>query len=270
MHLTAKLEFGREPLDVESRHELWQRLRSRYADVAAACLMPEHLHALAPTKDPSRERARLAYVLGAAFRGQGPELWRRIPEPTVIRDRQHLYRQIRYVHLNPTRAGLVGDPLEWPWSTHRGVVGAEVDPWVTADSLARRLGEQRVGFEQRFHEHVSGDPSAAVGSTPFPVPAPARIVAAEPLAAIRRAALAATPWSLESERRRTLVVLAVHQGWSDPEAIAELCGISQRSVRRLRASDPPHPAALLCLGDTRLQRGARPLRPLGSQRPGAL
>lgn len=260
VHLTARLEFGREPLSVEARHELWRRLRDRWPDAAAASLLPEHLHMLAPTNDPARERARLARVLGAAFRGQGPAVWRRIPEPTRIQDRAHLKRQIRYVHLNPTRARLVGDPLEWPWSTHRGVVGAEVDPWVTADSLARRLGEQRVGFEERFHAHVSGDPSAAVGGTPFPIPAPPRVVAAEPLAVIVRAALAATPWSRESERLRNIVVLAHHQGWSDTEAIAEACGVTPRTVRRLRDTPPPSAAVLLCLGDFRLQRGSRPLQ----------
>lgn len=45
----------------------------------------------------------------------------------------YLLELIRYIHLNLLRAGLVGEPLEYPWSGHRAYVGAEVLPWLTTE-----------------------------------------------------------------------------------------------------------------------------------------
>ena len=242
--------------------------------------MPNHLHLLLDATDPERERTRLAHVLGSVFRGEGRGTWKPMPPPERITQGLHLWRQIRYVHLNPCRAELVKDPLEWPWSTHRGVVGAEVDPWVSARDLAAALGEQTHGFRERLHAYVSGDPSVQVAGTPFPTLAPARRIAAVPLDVVRRAALAATPWSRGSERLRAIVVLAQHQGWFDANVVAEACGVTPQAVRHLRRGGEPTAPALLCLGDARLQLGARSLRlrlrakpilPFGSPRePNAL
>ena len=35
----------------------------------------------------------------------------------------HLLRLVRYIHLNPLRAGLVADPADYPWSGHRAYLG---------------------------------------------------------------------------------------------------------------------------------------------------
>jgi hypothetical protein len=50
------------------------------------------------------------------------------------------HRQVRYVHLNPCRDRFANDPLVPVWSTHRGAIGGEVDPWVSAERLSRALG----------------------------------------------------------------------------------------------------------------------------------
>lgn len=39
--------------------------------------------------------------------------------PEIVREK------IRYCHLNPVRAGLVGDPGEWPWSSYNSYFGTE-------------------------------------------------------------------------------------------------------------------------------------------------
>ncbi len=36
---------------------------------------------------------------------------------------RYLLALVRYVHLNPLRAGLVADPADWPWSGHRAYLG---------------------------------------------------------------------------------------------------------------------------------------------------
>jgi len=46
---------------------------------------------------------------------------------------EYLLELIRYVHLNPVRAGIVPVPEEHPWSGHHAYLGAITLPWLTTD-----------------------------------------------------------------------------------------------------------------------------------------
>ena len=48
---------------------------------------------------------------------------------TKIRDAAHLAQAIRYVEQNPTKAKLVLDPREWPWSSARRRDEYDRLPW---------------------------------------------------------------------------------------------------------------------------------------------
>lgn len=181
---------------------------------------------------------------------------------------------VRYAHVNPCRHGATDDPLRWLWSTHRDVVGAVADPWVSADRLAAALGARRRGFEADFHAFVSMDRQCP--GTPFPEAARACTLPAEPLARIARAVLQSTrsePAALHragSDERAVFVQLARRQGWRITPPLADVCRCSRRTIERI-ASLPPAPglaAAALCLGDDRLLSGpivaGRDAFPLGS------
>ena len=43
-------------------------------------------------------------------------------------DEQHFLAAMRYVELNPVRAGLAGMPAEWPWSSARAHLTGQADP----------------------------------------------------------------------------------------------------------------------------------------------
>jgi hypothetical protein len=45
----------------------------------------------------------------------------------------YLLELVRYIHLNPVRAGMVEDPAEYPWSGHRGYLGMELLTWMSTD-----------------------------------------------------------------------------------------------------------------------------------------
>lgn len=173
---------------------------------------------------------------------------------------------MRYVHLNPCRAGLASDPLSWPWSTHRGLIGAELDPWVTTEALAGALGRPARGLGEWLHGYISGDSTVAVEGTELPAPARPTNLPGALLSTVRAAALSATPWSPPWRRRQLVVELARHQGWTDAELIARAAGFCARSARRCCAADRDRVAeraAALCLGDPRLLIPEPWLRPLG-------
>jgi len=45
----------------------------------------------------------------------------------------YLLELVRYIHLNPVRAGMVERPEDFHWSGHRAYLGAEVLPWLTSE-----------------------------------------------------------------------------------------------------------------------------------------
>ena len=239
--------------DPTNAEPLWRSLRRAFPDALAACLMPNHLHLLDETSDPRRDRERLVRVAAASTRRIGARrLWEPAPSPEPIAP-DKLLRQIRYLHLNPPRAGLVDDPLAYRCSTHRGVVGAEHEPWVPAQRIARLTGRPVCGLAESFHDYVSSDPSVSPSGSPFPERAPTRPFAVVPLAAIIAAAHSAAFWCPRSVERHATVLLGVDQGW--PVArIADALGIDPRSVRRFaqRANPALLDSARLCLGDPRL------------------
>jgi hypothetical protein len=257
-HLTAHAFIGQRPLaDTTTARWLWSQLRCAFPSALSACLMPNHVHLLVDVRDVAAARLRLAKVLGAASRiARTERTWITAP-PAPVRDQKQLARQVRYLHLNPSRAKLATDPLEWAFSTHRGAVGAEVDPWVDAERLARALGVARDGFEFWLHRYVSGDPSVAPNSTPFPVPAPRAPIPAVPISDIVLAAAAATPWSPRRTRQRVIVLLARHQGWRGFALLARAAKTSKATAWRYAQFEDPallRPATF-CLADARLRAG---------------
>ncbi len=170
IHTVAHARAAQRPLsDPDACWALWRRLRREFPDVLAACLMPDHLHMLLQSLARDEARRRLGRQLGAFSRERsaGPQ-WQPVPQPTRVLGDDKVERQIRYIHLNPDRAGLVTDPMSWLWSTHRDVIGARVDPWVGADKLAAALGRPDPDFTTWFHRYVSSDPTVAVSGTPLP------------------------------------------------------------------------------------------------------
>jgi hypothetical protein len=264
-HLTAHL-VGPEVLTLEQAAYVWAALRRGFPDALAAVLLPDHLHAIPETDAVGVGRQRLAAVLSGVTRHWRCDRrdraleWRLAPSRALASIRDHLARDVRYLALNPCRAGLVRDPLEWLWSTHRDVVGAVADPWVTAERLAPALGRAVPGFVRAHHAFVSADHSVRVDGTPLPRPAVPTGWGASGLERICAAALAATrarapDLGRRSEARRLLVRLAYRHGCGRPQLLALLCHTSRKAVSALREASLGRgvlEAAELCLGDERL------------------
>ncbi len=263
IHITAKMAGGAPDLTRDDTGMwLWTRLREAFPRAISCTLMPTHPHLLHASVDPDADRRRMARLLGQlgrhfGVRGQASE----VPEPDIIRGGEVLARQVRYIVLNPCRDGLVGCPLAWQWSTHRDVVGAAADPWVSAERLAAALRVSPHGFAQRHHHYVSADGKTDVGGTAFPtaaVPTSAPYFGLGTLAASVGAALRVPASAVRrgGMPRALFIALAFDQGWAHPERLAEVCGCSAKTVRRHAAAVDAAAlqAARLCLGDARLRR----------------
>jgi putative transposase len=109
-------------------------------DVLAWCLMPNHVHLLLIPPEPGSLRAALAEVhrrysrhinLREDWRGY---LWqgRFASCPT---DEAHTIAAARYVELNPVRAQLVAQPIDWPWSSARAHLTGRDDGLTKIEAL---------------------------------------------------------------------------------------------------------------------------------------
>jgi REP element-mobilizing transposase RayT len=92
--------------------------------ILAYCLMGNHFHfAIRVGNIPlSRIMHRLLTAHAVAFNGrhdrQGHLFQARYKSVLCLDDR-YLIALIRYIHMNPVRAGLVSRPDLWPWSSHQ-------------------------------------------------------------------------------------------------------------------------------------------------------
>jgi hypothetical protein len=269
IHLTARTRFEFAPFDdPEIARWFWRRLRSAFPRALAATLMPNHFH-LVTDDDLETARIRTSKILGSMAREHGlaGRAWEPVPQPSMIPNREKLLRDLRYLALNPCRAKLCRDPLEWPWSTYRGVVGALADPWVSSERLSEALGDRSREFARGYHRYITSDPSVSVSGSPFPRAAPPTAVTWVPLESIALAAAAATESPLASVRTRgaarsAFIWLALHQGWNDFALLGERANVGYEAARvSARTPDPRVvAAAALCLGDTRLTRALEPAR----------
>ena len=107
-------------------------------DIWTYCLMPNHVHMIVvPHYDDSLAKffgpvhSQYAARVNAAHEWQG-HMWQQRFYSTVM-DEQHTLAAMRYVELNPVRAGLCASPDEWRWSSVCANLGLDSDELVSTD-----------------------------------------------------------------------------------------------------------------------------------------
>jgi putative transposase len=127
-------------------YRLYLRLLAEHAAAAAVevwgwVLMPNHVHLILVPTDADGIRRALApvhrrYAGHVHLReGRSGHFWQG-RFGCVAMDEPHLAAALRYVALNPVRAGLVGQAVDWPWSSiHAHLDGA--DDGVTSTAPVR-------------------------------------------------------------------------------------------------------------------------------------
>ena len=120
-------------------------------EVWAYCLMPNHVHVIATPAEPEG----LARAVGTthvrytrlinAREGWTGYLWQG-RFASFPMDETYLRQCVRYVGLNPVRAGLVARAVDWPWSSVRAHLGGRAEPLLTSGPVKVLLGDESSGF----------------------------------------------------------------------------------------------------------------------------
>jgi REP element-mobilizing transposase RayT len=105
------------------------RAKRRYGwKVHAYCLMSNHYHLLTETPEPNIAagmqwlNSTYAHRFNEKYERIGHLFQRRYADGIILTD-EHLREVIRYIPLNPVRAGLCKRPEDWPWSSCRATLG---------------------------------------------------------------------------------------------------------------------------------------------------
>ena len=161
-HVALSLPETRLFDDVVEARALWLATTRSFPDLIALCLMPDHIHLLHPRYVPHRvSRLMSGYARWRNHHRRTPgSVWAPQRPVEEVAEGDHRRRMVRYIHLNPCRRKpLVGDPLAWPFSTHRDALGLARDPVIP-----------RVASPRRFHRFVSSDSWVDPAGTPLPHP----------------------------------------------------------------------------------------------------
>jgi putative transposase len=154
--------------DYEAYLERVARYRERYGvTLYAYCLMPNHIHLLLQTSDAplakfmqglqqsyTQRFNRVHGAVGHLFQGR----YRAI----ICETDEYLITLVRYIHLNPVRAGLVDHPELYVYSGHRVYLNGDgtelIDPGPVLRMLGGRAAYQRfvlggigAGHEERYY-----------------------------------------------------------------------------------------------------------------------
>jgi putative transposase len=134
-------------------------------EVHAYVLMTNHVHLLLT---PHREKAigKIMQLVGRYYvpyynrrYGRTGTLWEGRYRATLIDTERYLLTCMRYIELNPVRAGMAASPSEYAWSSYHHNALGEQDGLVTSHKEYRRLGEteaeRRAAYRSLFGVSVS-------------------------------------------------------------------------------------------------------------------
>ena len=150
-HVTQRGNRRGQTFFEDGDYELYRDLlseaaRKSGAEIWSYCLMPNHVHIIIVPKDEDGLRATFADAhrrytgyINARMRVTG-HLWQG-RFGSVVMDEAHLAAAVRYVCLNPVRAGLVKFAQDWKWSSARALIDGKDDELVTVQPVLGRYGD---------------------------------------------------------------------------------------------------------------------------------
>ncbi|MFH1724389.1 MAG: transposase [Elusimicrobiota bacterium] len=227
-HVMARGNDGqrifRDAADRRSLLETIAAVKGRFPfRLYAYYLMSNHIHLLmevgAAPLSYTMQRVLTSYVhafnvrhkrIGHLFQG-------RFKSVACSRD-SRLLELLRYIHLNPVRAGMVQDPADWPWSGHREYLGEDPRGLIDWGLPLGIFAPETAAAQECYRRFVlEGLAQVAAPKEPTPPPAPPpdnRL--------LRRAAFRQTPLLSLAERycRDKRVGVAALRGPSRRRAVS--------------------------------------------------
>lgn len=153
--------------DDDDRHSFLDRLRNLLAETGTECfawaLIPNHLHLLLRPRQIELSRFMRRLLTGYAVNfnrrhKRAGHLFQNRYKSILCEEDVYLLELVRYIHLNPLRAGLVPD-LEaldsYPWCGHAELLGKRPSTGLTCDSVLELFGDKLKTARHAYHQFLA-------------------------------------------------------------------------------------------------------------------
>tara|TARA_R110002074_G_C12401303_1_gene654175 strand:- start:166 stop:861 length:696 start_codon:yes stop_codon:yes gene_type:complete len=127
----------------------------------AWCLMTNHIHIIAEPAEDAMSLSKLmkrvngrqsAYV--NKLEGRSGSLWEGRYKASPIQKDEYLLACVRYVELNPIKAGMVKVLKNYPWSSYRERAGLRSRDMLDLDSSYQSLGHTEKDRRHHYHQYL--------------------------------------------------------------------------------------------------------------------
>jgi REP element-mobilizing transposase RayT len=151
---------------------LMEALKKHDASLLAHCLMGNHFHLLIAISTTPLSvimhdlLTRYALYFNSRHARVG-HLFQGRYHADLCRSEKSLVERAAYTHLNPVRAGLVGDPARWVWSGHDELATGEAR-YVDLSRLLALTGLEPAEFKRAYQERVAQLMAAEKGTPQRP------------------------------------------------------------------------------------------------------
>jgi putative transposase len=157
-------------LDSDDRDDFVRRLSTLVTEcnisLMAWALMPNHIHLLSRTGPVplGKFMQRLLTGYAGSFNRRYDRvghLFQNRFKSILVQEEVYLLRLVRYIHLNPLRAGLVSDVQElcrYPWSGHGGLARTRPMPWIDSRTVLDQFDGNTDEKRASYLEYIAAVP----------------------------------------------------------------------------------------------------------------
>ena len=153
--------------DDVDRLDFLTRLGKVLSDTRTPCfawaLIPNHFHLLLRSGNRSlatvMRRLLTGYAMGFNRRHhRSGQLFQNRYKSILCQEDNYLLELVRYIHLNPLRAGLVADLSKldrYPFGGHSVIVGKQKNDWQDVAYVLKLFAEQKATARRRYKAHLA-------------------------------------------------------------------------------------------------------------------
>lgn len=156
-----------------------------FHSIEAFCFMTNHIHlAVRVSEIPLSQiihhlSFRYANYFNRSYNKTG-HLFQGRYKSILVDDTTYLKELVRYIHLNPIRAGIVHDPKHYQWSSHNVYLGLDEIVWLSQDRVMKKFYTidnsvirnyehyilQGIGLKEKYDFEI-GFENGIIGDTEF-------------------------------------------------------------------------------------------------------
>lgn len=127
--------------------------------IHAYCWMRNHVHMLIQVSEIPLSKLiqnlsfRYARYINKKLSRKG-HLFQGRYKAILVDAENYLHELVRYIHLNPVRAGIAGSPQDYKWSGHLCYLGITRKSWLTVEYVLSQYSKQESTAHRRYEEFV--------------------------------------------------------------------------------------------------------------------